>query len=137
MPDQLSREFEHEVLEADIKALAQEIGRQREKPESGAMSEQELLKQAIRGLPPLGAQAEPPAPPKQSSSASPLPDYAQSASPEVRLEIEYLVDFAFHQGIAKADAEARKSSDFILDAFHDALSRGKLYTELKKRGILK
>ena len=136
MPDQLSPSFEHEALEADIKALAQEIQRQRERPESKNLSEKELLKQAIGGLPPAAPPAQPPAPIKQPPSKSPLPAYAQNAPAEVKLEIEYLIDLAFHQGAAKATAEAKKSPNFVLDAFHDALA-GKLYPEFQKRGILK
>jgi len=135
MSDQFAQSFEHEALEADIKQLAQEIQRHRESPEAKSKSEEEVLKMAIRSLPSAlgGAQA---APPPAQSRRSPLPDYAQKESPEVKLEIEYLLDLAFHKGIANADAEARKSPPFVLDAFHDALA-GKLYPELQKRGILK
>jgi hypothetical protein len=42
---------------------------------------------------------------------------------------------AFKDGILKASSEAAKASPFVLDAFHDALA-GKLYEELKKRGVL-
>lgn len=138
MPDQISPSFEHMALEADIKTLAEEVQKHREKPENEAVGGQELLRQAIRSLPSLQAhlpQAVQGAS-DQSSAKSPLPDYAQNASPEVKLEIEYLLDMAFHHGIVKADAEARKSPDFVLDTFHDALA-GKLYPEFQRRGILK
>jgi len=78
---------------------------------------------------------EQPAQPSEPSSGL-LPQYAQSAPAETRLEVEYLLDVAFHHGIAKANTEAMKSSPFVIDAFHDALV-GKLYPELQKRGILK
>lgn len=130
MPDQ--PQFEHETLEADIKALAQEVQKRRELPENRGASDQELLKKAIRALPPVSTATEP----ASQSRTSPLPQYAQSASPEVRLEIEYLIDLALHAGIGKAAAEAKKSPDFVQDAFHDALA-GKLYPEFQKRGILK
>ena len=133
MPDQPSPKFEHAALEADIKALAAEVKRHRERPEAQTMSEKELLKQAIRSLPPVAVSAGSPSEPV---SKSPLPAYAQSASPETKLEIEYLIDVAFHQGFAKANALARKSPPFVLDAFHDALA-GKLYPEFQRRGILK
>lgn len=126
--------FEHEALEADIKSLAREIGRSKELPENKGIAGQELLKKAIQALPLAGA--APPAAVSEPPRKSPLPDYAQSASAEVKLEIEYLLDMAFHAGIAKAAAEAKKSPDFVQDAFHDALA-GKLYPELQKRGILK
>ena len=47
----------------------------------------------------------------------------------------FLLDLAFHHGIEKANSEAKKSSPFIVDAFHDALVT-KLYPELQKRGIV-
>ena len=78
---------------------------------------------------------EQPAQPGEPSSG-PLPQYAESAPAETKLEVEYLLDVAFHQGIVKATSEAMKSNPFVLDAFHDALV-GKLYPELQKRGILK
>jgi len=134
MPDQISPNFEHEALEADIKILAQEVARQREAPENVVLGEKELLKQAIKSMPPPSpAQGQQVPPPPRKS---PIPDYAQNAPAEVKLEIEYLLDLAFHHGIAKAVAEAKKSPAFVLDAFHDALA-GKLYPEMQKRGILK
>lgn len=135
MSDQQFQSFEHAALEADIKVLAEEIQKYRETPEGKNAADKELLKQAIRLLPQAAPQDQA-SPPQTSPAKSPLPDYAQSASSEVKLEIEYLLDVAFHQGIVKADAEARKSSPFVLDAFHDALA-GKLYPELRRRGLLK
>jgi len=135
MPDQIpiSPDFEHEALEADIKVLAQEVKREREAPENKNLGEKELLKQAIKSMPlPPSPTQPPPAPPRKS----PIPDYAQNAPAEVKLEIEYLLDLAFHRGIANAVAEAKKSPAFVFDAFHDALA-GKLYEEMKRRGILK
>lgn len=127
--------FGHEALERDIQALAKEIAKSRELPENRSVGEKELLKQAVGALPQMVA-AQQPQPAAQPTSRSPLPSYAQSAPAEVKLEIEYLLDLAFHQGLAKADAEARKSPDFVLDAFHDALV-GRLYPELQRRGMLK
>lgn len=127
-------QFEHEALEADIKSLAREVGRQKEMPENKGVAGQELLKKAIQALPPVAS--TPQTKPNEPARKGPLPDYAQSAPAEVRLEIEYLLDLAFHSGIPKAAAEARKSPDFVQDAFHDVLA-GKLYPEFQKRGILK
>ncbi len=135
MSDQLSQSFEHAALEADIKILVGEIQKHREAPEGENLAGKELLKQAIKSLPQAVSQDQVPPSPSASAKSS-LPDYAQNASPEVKLEIEYLLDIAFHQGIAKANAEAQKSPPFVLDAFHDALA-GKLYPELRRRGILK
>lgn len=133
MAEQSSQNFEHAALEADIKRLATEVQKHREQADSSRMSGQELIKkslQSMAGTPPPQQQVS------QSASASPLPDYAADASPETKLEIEYLLDLAFHGGIDKANGEAKKSSPFIMDAFHDALVT-KLYPELQKRGIVK
>ncbi len=134
--------FEH-ALEADMKALAAEIKNQRERPELKNAEEQDLVKEAIRAFPASGERTPPPAPPAPSrapagdaTAASPLPAYAQNAPAEVKLEIEYLLDLALRQGLTKALDEARKSPYFVQDAFHDALA-GRLYPELRKRGIVK
>ena len=133
MPDTSSPKFEHAALEADMKVLVAEVKKHRERPEAATMTEKEILKQAIRSLPPAANVQNPQ---QDAQSKSPLPAYAQTASAEVKLEIEYLIDMAFHHGIAKADAVARKAPAFVLDAFHDALA-GKLYPEFQRRGILK
>lgn len=127
-----------------MRALAAEVKRSRESVESGNASERELVKEAIRAFPRLNAAERPPAPavpvppaPQPLAAAqSPLPDYAQNAPAEVKLEIEYLLDLALQHGIGKALAESEKSPYFVQDAFHDALA-GKLYPELQKRGIIK
>lgn len=147
MPDQQSTSsFEH-ALEADIARLADEIKNQRERPDMQNAAEQELVKEAIRAFPhleksPTGVPV-PPAPrqPAQPSAAnaneqSPLPDYAQGAPAEVKLEIEYLLDVALRQGLGKALSESQKSPYFVQDALHDALA-GKLYPELRRRGVVK
>ena len=46
------------------------------------------------------------------------------------------MDLALHEGVMKAINESKNSPDFIQDAFRDALA-GRLYPELKKRGIVK
>lgn len=135
MPDQIIPSFEHEALEADLKVLAQEIRKQRETPESKSLGEKDLLKEAIKAMPVPAVPMPLPKSPQQAAT-SPLPAYAQTAPAEIKLEIEYLLDIAFHHGIAKAMTEAKKSPAFVLDAFHDSLA-GKLYPELQKRGILK
>ncbi|HUX35746.1 MAG TPA: hypothetical protein VMV71_01785 [Candidatus Paceibacterota bacterium] len=132
MPEQPLQQFNLEVLEADMKRLSQEIQRRREMPENHILGGQELVKKSIQAMVPAPT---PPAPPAQQSGGT-LPDYAAEAPAESRLEIEYLVDMALHHGIDKANAQAMKSSPFIIDAFHDAMA-AKLYPELQKRGILK
>ncbi len=133
--------FEYKALESDMKSLAIEVKRNRENAELKNSSERELVKEAIRAFPRLN-HVERPAPPVPSPASvqvaanSPLPDYAQSAPAEVKLEIEYLLDLVFQHGIGKALSESEKSPYFVQDAFHDALA-GKLYPELQRRGIVK
>ena len=132
MPD-LTPQFEHAHLEADMERLAAEVKKNQENPEMRGASGQELIKQALKSVGPTPATAALQA---DDTAQSPLPDYAQSASPEVKLEIEYLIDIAIHHGVMKANASAAKSSPFVLDAFHDALA-GKLYPVFQKKGIVK
>jgi len=139
--------FETKALENDMKTLAAEVQRNRENADLKNSSERELVKEAIRAFPRLNAAEHPstgvpvPSPvaaPTQAAAAaqSPLPDYAQSAPAEVKLEIEYLIDVALQHGLSKALSESEKSPYFVQDAFHDSLA-GKLYPELQKRGIVK
>lgn len=131
-----------QTLESDLARLAAEIKNQRERPEMKNAGEKELIKEAIRAFPQLekSSGGVPVPPPPQTASAatsqSPLPDYAQSAPAEVKLEIEYLLEVALQKGLSKAFSEAQKSPYFVQDAFHDALA-GRLYPELQKRRIVK
>jgi hypothetical protein len=149
MPDQLSS-FEP-ALEADLQHLAAEVASQRERSEMKGAAEAELIKEAIRAFPAsekgpeagrTGAQTagNTSANAGNAGGASvfqnPLPAYAESAPAEVKLEIEFLLETAFREGLGKALAAAKKSPYFVQDAFHDALA-GKLYPELQKRGIVK
>lgn len=137
------------TLETDIETLAAQIKSNRKNAVEQNYNERELVKEVIRAFPNFekpAASTTVPQPTKDSAShndgasfmsaTSPLPDYAQSAAPEVRLEIEYLLDIALRHGIGKALSESEKSPYFVQDAFHDALA-GKLYPELQKRGIVK
>jgi hypothetical protein len=138
--------FEYKALEDDMRSLAAEVQRNRESAELKNASERELVKEAIRAFPRLNSIERPtagsvPVPTPAATQAqavvnSPLPDYAQNAPAEVKLEIEYLLDLAFQQGLSKALSESEKSPYFVQDAFHDSLA-GKLYPELQKRGIVK
>ena len=126
------------ALEADIERLSAEIKSHREYPEMQGASSQEILKKSIQSMGPLTS--SPRSDSGQAGQATdvfqnPLPDYAANAPAETKLEIEHLLEKAFREGIVKANAEASKSNAFVLDAFHDALV-GKLYPELKRRGIL-
>jgi len=133
MPDLIQPDFE-KVLESDIEQLTAEVKMHQEKPELQGASSQEVIKQSIQSM----TQTTPPVAPAASSGnvlQNPLPDYAASAPAETKLEIEHLLEMAFREGISKATAEAAKSNPFVLDTSHDALV-GKLYPELKKRGIV-
>lgn len=122
--------------------LAAEIKSQRERPEMQNAAEQELVREAIRAFPELSENSkDQPAATATGTSPtdnprSPLPAYAQAASAEVKLEIEFLLDVALRKGIGAALTESQKSPAFVQDAFHDALA-GRLYPELQKRGIVK
>ena len=120
---------------ATLRRLAGEIAKHKENPELAGAGDREILKAAIRSINYSAA------PDPQAAAAAPaqvsqyLPVYAANAAAEVKLEIEYLVDLALREGIAKANHVALKSSPFVLDAFHDALA-GKLYPELQRRKLL-
>lgn len=129
--------FEHTELEADIQRLMQDIKERR-----GGVPEKEALKAALReeinaeqakiytGVPP-------PASRQNTLQPSPLlPKYVNDSPEEVRLAVEKLIDFAFHNGIRKAAKEAKGQGPFFLDAFHDALT-DKLYQEFKERKLFK
>ena len=131
--DQPIPKFESPAIEQDIPKVAEEIARHKESPELRTAGGQEILKQSLRTLTP--APVPQPSDDKGSVIADPLPDYAANASPETKIEVEHLLELAFKEGIIVANAKAATSNPFVLDTFHDALV-GKLYPELKKRGIL-
>jgi hypothetical protein len=122
----------HEALEADLHYLAQEVKRYQEQPENRNVSEAELIKRALQSKAATQTDEDTRTAPKDQS---PLPDYLKSESPETKLEVEYLLDLAFHKGVDKAIARAKGTTPFILDAFHDSLIQA-VYPELKKRGLL-
>lgn len=130
MPDQFSPEFKQEIKDSDVEVLRREVEKHREMPESKGLNDQEILKRVIQSISPTSDDKT------TQSTPGVLPDYAQSVSPAVKLEIENLIDMVFTKGVQEAAKEATKSSPFILDAFHDALT-DKLYPELQKRGVLK
>jgi len=135
-----SPSFENKI-EADMKVLVAEIHRTQEMRDVKNAEGVDAVKEAIRAFPQLGhSRAEdngvPTAPSTPGQANSPLPLYAQSAAPEIKLEIEYLLDIALKKGIGAALSESAKSPYFVQDAFHDALA-GRLYPELQKRGVVK
>lgn len=136
MTEKISPETHPEPVEKEIQRISSEILRERERPESRSLSGHELVRQAVRAY--AGQPATKPAKPAQPAGQvidDTLPAYAESAPPEVRREAERFLEMAFQEGILKASSEAAKASPFVLDTFHDALA-GKLYEELKKRGVV-
>lgn len=127
----------HEVLEADLGRLAEEVRMARERPEFKDQGDKEIIKQSLeRMMPNLSAQNRTSGGQPGDDSSGILPPYAKDVSPETKLEIEYLLDLALHKGLDEANKAAAKSSPFVLDAFHDTLVL-KFYSEMVRRGILK
>ena len=128
----------HRALETDIERLRAEVQEIQGQAEAKDLSEKEVLRAAIDRIAPEQSEryhtGTSPAVPQDDSGV--LPGYAIQAPVDVKLEVESLLDEAFHEGLAGAIKKARKSSPFVLDAFHDTLT-GKLYDEFKQRGIFK
>lgn len=136
MIDRISTETHPEPVEKEIQKISAEVLRERERPDSRGLTGSELVRRTVRSY--VGQPLAEPAEPAQSAewtTDNTLPEYAESAPPEVKGEVERFLGLAFREGILKASAEAAKASPFVLDTFHDALA-GKLYEELKKRGIV-
>jgi hypothetical protein len=136
MPDQIQPDFE-QAIEADMERLATEVKLHKESPEMQAASGHELIKKSLQTMAHSTSSGQAQDEPLAIGNVihNPLPNYAQDAPAETKLEREYLLGKAFREGIMRASNEAARSSPFVLDAFHDALA-GKLYPELKRRGIL-
>lgn len=132
MTDQFSPEQSTPNFESDLQKLAFEVKNYQEKPETKELSAPEMIKKALEEATPNLVQN----PTASGSDGSLLPGYAQSASPSVKVEVESLIQKAMQGGIFAAAEEARRSSPYVLDAFHDAIT-GKLHEELEKRGMLK
>ena len=129
MADNFSPDIGHRAIEADIERLSAEISIIKEKPQNRDVSGHEIVRQSVRAFVQVSPQNT------TTQSDGPLPAYMKDVTPDVRLEVERLVDLAFHEGILKANEAAQAHSPFVLDAFHDALA-GKLYPELQKRGLV-
>lgn len=136
MPDINSQNFEHSALEADIERLSKEIAEKRKLPEYKELSEKEIIRQKLQPLIKPGVQLIKPAVQSiEQTKETFFPNYLKDSSPEIKLQVEKLVDLVFHQGIEKTVKEANQAGAFILDAFHDALT-DKLYEELKNRKLI-
>lgn len=122
--------FEHSTLEKDIQRLSIEVKEHKGKPGKAEIADREIVRSVIGAL----IQTRPtPMPSPQSSPI--LPNYLQQEPAEIQLQVEKLIDLAFHKGIDTSISEAKKAGPFILDALHDALTT-KVYEELKARKLL-
>ena len=132
-------ESNHNIIEADIKRLSQEITEKRNMVNYKELPEKELIKQTLEPLikQPYIQSSQQLAQSRKSTSTKKtiLPDYLKDSPDEIKLQVEKLVGLVFHQGISKTIKEAQKAGPFVLDAFHDALT-DKLYDELKKRKLI-
>lgn len=118
-----------------MRRLAEIVTRNREHPETERLNDREIIKESLEQFSSSKVSAVQNLN-GQNDANSPLPTYAQNASAETKLEIEYLLDIALHKGLDVAFREAEKSNDFVKDAFRDALA-GRLHEDLKAMGILK
>lgn len=134
MANNFSPDIKPEIPAADVEGVAREISKHKERPEAGRLTSHELLRMSLRSYTGASPQVQSPTPAQQVEE-SVLPAYAQNAPAPTKEEIENLLRIAFQKGVLAAAEEAKKTNPFILDAFHDALA-GKLYPELKKRGLL-
>lgn len=126
--------FEHTALEKDIERLAAEVkGRvSEETPEARKEAVKAVVGEKIQvGLPPTPEAA----PPFTAPQSSFLPNYLQTETKYAKLNVEKLVDLAWHKGINAAVKEAKKLGPLYIDALHDALT-DKLYSEFKNKGLL-
>lgn len=121
------------VSAADEGRLVEAAKLHAETEEGKEMKGEDLIKKAIQSV----AQTSP-IPPDANSDATqnPLTAYTAEESEDVKQKIENLLQIAASDGLVKAAEEARRSSPFILDAFHDALA-AKVYPYLKEKGLIK
>jgi hypothetical protein len=128
--------FDEKAFEEEIKELSREVEKQGtpEAPKEAirAVIGEKLYQGGSEKLPSgvsaPSAQAAP--------STGPLPAYASDVPPEIRLKAEKLIEQVFHKGLMRSIKEVKKSDPLVMDLFHDAITE-RLYSEFKKRGILK
>ncbi len=131
MADQLFKEQPKTPFEVDAEKLAIEVKNYQEKTEAKNLDSREVIKRTIQQS--TGTVTDDA---NNLKDDGVLPDYANQAPASVKLEVETLIQKALEHGIYSALGEAKNSSPFVLDAFHDALT-GKLYEEFEKRGLLR
>ncbi len=118
----------------DLEKIGKEVAEKKSTPEIKHYSDRDLVKQAIQ---PMAYPSGKPAPSREQSSEEDkfLPDYLKEADPKIKNQVEKLLEDTVRNGLASGINEARKTSPFILDAYHDALI-DKLHNELKKRKMI-
>ncbi|MDP2695889.1 MAG: hypothetical protein Q8O87_01395 [bacterium] len=125
-----SFEFSHESLEKDMERLAGEV------QERAAAESPTAHKEAIKST--VGEQIKkmaPVAPDPNEHQSSTVPNYLQAADNSTKLQVEQLIELAWHKGLPAAIKEAKKAGPLYVDALHDALT-DKLYDEFKRRKLL-
>lgn len=127
-----STESTHVLLEKEIANLSAELKTLR--PEKEA--EKEALKAIVKSYSEMAQPAMPTVKPGEDQQKSLLPKYLDLEPKQIKLEVEKLVDLAWHKGIKIAARAATGSSSLVMDAFHDTLT-DKLYEEFKKRKLIK
>ena len=121
--------------EEDLKKIKNQFELAQKSPESEKTSPREVLKESIKSLFPPEKRTASESGRPESNEAN-LPAYLRESDPAVKDLIQSLIAVAYRDGPAAAVAAASKHGDFILDAFHDALTE-KLYPELVRRGLIK
>lgn len=111
-------------LEREIFELEEKLAEKKKELEKGYASKE---------MPTPRPAAPPPAAPRKTT---PSPAKKQGII-EKNPKVKALVDMAFHEGVAKAVEEAKKTGDaYLIDAFHDALV-DEVYDTLLKEKLLK
>lgn len=133
-PNEFGRE--HSALEQEIQELSREIRDKGNVEQAREIIKSRVAEKMYGSMPPTsqGVAAQPQKPKPKSSG--PLPNYAQDLPAEVKLNVEGLLDLAWHKGINAAVKKVKKSDALTMDLFHDAITE-KLYNEFKVRGLLK
>lgn len=121
--------FEHVPLKENIERIAASM--KEHAPEEGRAT-----KAAVRETlaPTIMAAVKTADEPLSEAEKQILPEYLKDEPVETRVQVEKLIDVAWHKNVRTAVKLARKAGDpLIIDALHDALV-DKLYDELKRQG---
>ncbi|MFA7201895.1 MAG: hypothetical protein WC099_02790 [Candidatus Paceibacterota bacterium] len=63
-----------------------------------------------------------------------LPSYAETASSQIKQEVERLIHTTLEKGLHDGIAEAIKADPFVIDMYHDALAEH-IVEQMKNKGI--